>query len=85
MEIQKQLEGIDRKLTTIWHLLSGNELDKSSGLINKVKDIEEEQLKLERKVEKLEKLKDRVFWIFIGMGFPAGIGAWELIKNIFQS
>lgn len=68
----------NNNLTTILILLTGNKLDRDDkGIVGKQND-------LEKRIEALEKWKDRIFWIVIGMSFPAGVGTWELISGIIK-
>lgn len=76
MEAEKKIGDIDRKLDSVLLLLRGNELDKQdSGLVGTVNDIDE-------RVIRLEKWKDRLIAIAIGMSVPAGIGLKEIIVGI---
>lgn len=78
-KIQKDLTEVDDKVTGILAFLRGNELDKDDrGMVGTVND-------LKKRVEYLEKWKDRIFYIMVGMALPAGVGTWELFKNIFTS
>lgn len=76
-QIQDSVSEINTKVTGIIAFLRGNELDREDkGLVGRVNDIE-------KRMENLEKWRDRIFWALIGMGLPAGVGTWELIKTIF--
>jgi hypothetical protein len=76
-QIEKLVAAVDTKVTGIIAFLRGNELDKEDkGLVGRVNEIE-------RRTENLEKWRDRIFWALIGMGLPAGVGTWELVKSIF--
>jgi len=67
---------IDNKLNSILQLLKGHELDKDDkGLVGQTYDHE-------HRIEKLEKLKDRVVNIIIGLSVPAGIGLYDVLKSL---
>lgn len=74
MELEQKVEEINRKVDNILLLIRGNDLNKEdSGLVGTVNDIDE-------RVIRLEKFKDRMIAVAIGMTVPAGIG----IKEIFD-
>lgn len=78
-KIEQAVKEVDAKVTGIRAFLSGNELDKDDkGMVGQMNDV------LQR-VTTLEKWKDRIFYVMIGMALPAGIGTWELVKKIFQT
>lgn len=77
-EIQKQVREVNDKVSRILIMLIGNEYDKDDkGFIGQVNH-------LEKRVEVLEKWKDRAIWVFIGMGIPSGVGIWQLLNEIFK-
>jgi hypothetical protein len=80
--IKKQVQEVNGKVSLILTLLSGNELDKDTGLINTVKLMQKDYDKIEERVAKLEKWKDKFFWMMIGMAMPAGYGISELLGSI---
>jgi hypothetical protein len=72
-----EVDELKMKLDEVLSLLRGNILDKSdNGFIGSVND-------LEKRVNTLEKWKDRIVWLFIGMGLPASVGVIEILKKIF--
>lgn len=72
-----EVDELKKKLDEVLSLLRGNTLDKSdSGFIGSVND-------LEKRVSTLEKWKDRIVWMMVGMGIPASIGVVEILKKIF--
>jgi hypothetical protein len=72
-----EVDELKMKLDEVLSLLRGNILDKSdNGFIGSVND-------LEKRVSTLEKWKDRIVWLFIGMGLPASVGVIEILKKIF--
>ena len=72
-----EVDELKMKLDEVLSLLRGNILDKSdNGFIGSVND-------LEKRVSTLEKWKDRIVWLFIGMGLPARVGVIEILKKIF--
>lgn len=72
-----EVDELKKKLDEVLSLLRGNILDKSdNGFIGSVND-------LEKRVSTLEKWKDRIVWMMVGMGIPASIGVVEILKKIF--
>lgn len=76
-QLTDKVDDIDEKVTSILTLLRGNALDKSdNGIIGAVDS-------LERRLAILEKWKDRIVWMVLGMGLPASVGIMEILKKIF--
>lgn len=71
-----EVDELKKKLDEVLSLLRGNILDKNDqGFIGSVND-------LERRVSGLEKWKDRIVWMFIGMSIPASIGIVEILRKL---
>jgi hypothetical protein len=71
-----EVDELKKKLDEVLSLLRGNILDKSDmGFIGSVND-------LEKRVSTLEKWKDRIVWMVIGMGIPASVGIVEILKKL---
>jgi hypothetical protein len=71
-----EVDELKKKLDEVLNLLRGNTLDKSDqGFIGSVND-------LEKRVSTLEKWKDRIVWMVIGMGIPASVGIVEILKKL---
>jgi hypothetical protein len=76
-QLKDKVDEIGEKVTSILTLLRGNILDKNDqGVIGIVDD-------LVKRVTNLEKWKDRMVWMVIGMGLPASVGIMEILKKIF--
>jgi hypothetical protein len=72
-----EIDELKKKLDEVLSLLRGNHLDKNDqGFIGSVND-------LEKRMTTLEKWKDRIVWMFLGMGIPASVGIVEILKKIF--
>jgi hypothetical protein len=72
-----EIDELKKKLDEVLSLLRGNTLDKNDqGFIGSVND-------LEKRVTSLEKWRDRIIWMVIGMGLPASVGVIEILKKIF--
>lgn len=72
----QEVDELKKKLDEVLSLLRGNILDKNDqGFIGSVND-------LERRMTNLEKWKDRIVWMFIGMGIPASIGIVEILRKL---
>lgn len=75
-ELEKRIIGIETNLSKVLSLLGGNDLDKGDkGIVGTVNDHEE-------RIIKLEKWNDRLVWTVIGMGMPASVGIYEILKKI---
>lgn len=82
MELSEQVNMIDHKVTEILYLLTGTELDKKQGLTHRFNaEIVKNEL-LHKRVVTLEKWRDRVLYILIGMAIPAGYGISTLIHTL---
>ena len=73
--LEKQVGGIDTKVTSILILLRGHEMDKDDKGMIGVQNEHEDRL------IKLEKLKDRLIWFLYGLSIPAGWGIIDMIKK----
>jgi hypothetical protein len=72
----QEVDELKKKLDEVLSLLRGNILDKNDqGFIGSVND-------LINRVSSLEKWKDRIVWMFIGMGIPASIGVMEILRKL---
>lgn len=78
-QLESTVAGIATNVNSILQIVKGNELDKADqGMVG---DIHQ----LKQRVSVLEKWKDRIVWMFIGMGIPAGIGVMEILRTIITS
>ena len=84
MDLEEQVKAIDKKVTTIIHLLTGTDLDKSQGFLHQF----EEQVQvigvLQKRIEKLEKWKDRIIWILVGLALPTGYGIAGILNFLLK-
>jgi len=72
-----EVEELKKKLDEVLSLLRGNTLDKNDqGFIGSVND-------LEKRVSALEKWRDRLVWMVVGMGIPASVGIAEILRKLF--
>lgn len=78
-KMQEDIHRLTKMVEDIYRLMAGHELDKESGIIHQVKDHDE-------RITVLEKYKDKMVYIGIGLaiatGLSAGIGAAGVIKII---
>jgi hypothetical protein len=78
-EIQKleiQVENVDNKVSSILSILRGNDINKEDrGMIGR-------QFDHERRLARLEKLKDKVLWFFVGLSIPASWGVIDIIQKL---
>lgn len=81
-QLSDQVSGIDKKVTSILHLLKGTDLDDEQGLLSEFRQEKAVNKLLHGRVEKLEKLRDKIIYIMVGMSIPAGYGIFEMIKSL---
>ena len=76
--LQEELRKVNEQLNSILVLLKGHELDSSNGLLHRLFCMEE-------KLEKLDRLKDRVTYVLIGCSIPAGWGIIDIANRLLQA
>jgi len=74
-EIKKQLSSIQIAVNEIRITVIGNEYDKESGFISRVKTLEDS-------VDKLERFKDRLTYVIIGMSVPTSYGLFKIFSDV---
>lgn len=78
-ELEKRMAKIEKDLTKVLDLLGGNGIDKNDkGVVGSVNDLDD-------RLSKLEKFKDRILWVGIGMGIPSSIGILKILEIIFET
>ena len=76
--LEQQVETVDNKVDSILSILRGNDMNKDDrGMIGR-------QNEHERRINALEKLKDRSMWFLIGLSIPAGWGMVDIIGKILS-
>jgi len=85
MDLEEQVKAIDKKVTSILHLLTGTDLDRSQGFLHQFEEERKENELLEQRVAKLERWKDRIVWSLVGMALPAGYGIVDILHTIFKT
>ena len=74
--IEKQVGEVNTKVTSILVLLTGHGLDKDDkGMIGVQNDHE-------TRLDKLERLVDRMKWFLFGLAIPAGWGVIDIIQKL---
>lgn len=73
--MQQDIHELKELVQKLYTIIAGHELNKETGIVHQVRDHE-------GRIKKLESLKDRAFWLGIGMMLPAGYGTVEAIKSI---
>lgn len=76
--LQEELRKVNEQLNSILVLLKGHELDSSNGLLHRLYTMEE-------KLEKLDRLKDRITYVLIGCSVPAGWGIIDLTTKLLAA
>lgn len=92
--VKKEIESVHKKVDTIFSIVVGNEYDATMGLLNKYGQVISKMEQMEKKFEdsrkednirflKLEKWKDRISYIAIGISLAAGGGIWAALQALF--
>lgn len=92
--LRRELEEVDGKVDTIREdirtiitLLTGTKYDESQGLINRFEketmDNETRFDKMEKRLDTIEKLRDRILYIGIGLGMSIGTSVAGFLYNIY--
>jgi hypothetical protein len=86
-QLSKDLEEVMGDVKSILYILTGTEHDSTTGLLNRFAEQKIEAATkiqiLEKRVDKLEKWKDRIIWAGLGMALPAGYGIVDIIHQFF--
>jgi archaellum component FlaC len=61
-DMEEKIGSIDTKLTQVVDAILGNPLTKQGGFVNNIEVLEEKIKALEKKVEKHEEFKKKVYW-----------------------
>ncbi len=74
--VEKKVSSVERKVDSILVILQGNEMDREDkGMIGQTNDHE-------KRIQALEKMKDRIFWFLIGLSAFASWGLMDIIEKI---
>lgn len=77
-QLDKSVGGTNENVKLVISLLKGNELDKSDGgLIGEHND-------LKKRIERLEKFKDRMFWVLITAAGITGLNLFQLLEMVMK-
>lgn len=77
MTTEEQLSNIDKKISLILTIISGNELDKNDkGILGKIASHE-------NRIGKIEDHHEKYKHTLLGMGIASGVGIYAIIKKIF--
>ena len=82
-DMEDKLDKLDVKLTQVVDAILGNPLTKQGGFIDEIKILKDKIASLEKKVEKQDEFKKKVYWatgiiVFIVM-------AMQIITNIYSN
>lgn len=91
--LDQKFDAIEKKADTILAILTGTEYDTTIGLINRFGQFISNMEKLEKKIYefkkeqddrilKIEKWKDKISYISIGISLAAGGGLWAAIQAV---
>ena len=83
-DMEEKIGSIDTKLTQVVDAILGNPLTKQGGFIKEVETLKAEIVKLEKKVEKHEDFKKKVYWAaaIIGVLFVGAEYITKIIANL---
>jgi hypothetical protein len=74
--VEEKIGNIDKNVNLMVILLRGNEFDSSDrGMIGK-------QTEQDRRIERLEKFKDKMIWVMIGAGVIGGLNLVQVIDMV---
>lgn len=82
-DMEEKIVSIDTKLTQVVDAILGNPLTKQGGFVKDIESLEEKIKTLEKKVEKHEEFKKKVYWAAAILGTLI-MGA-EYITKIFAN
>lgn len=74
--VENKIENIDKNVNLMVILLRGNEFDSNDrGMIGK-------QSEQDRRIERLEKFKDKMIWVMVGAGVIGGLNLVQVIDMV---
>lgn len=77
--VETTVENINKNVNLMVILLRGNEFDKSDGgMIGDNND-------MKRRLERLEKFKDKMIWVLTGAGVVTGLNLVQLIDMVITA
>lgn len=77
--VEEKVNNIDKNVNLMVILLRGNEFDKSDGgMIG-------EQTELRRRLDRLEKFKDKMIWVLVGASLVTGLNLVQLIDMVITA
>jgi len=81
--MEDKLDKLDVKLTQVVDAILGNPLTKQGGFVNEIDVLKEKIISLEKKVEKQEEFKKKVYWVAGIIVFL--VMAMQIITNIYSN
>lgn len=82
-DMEDKLDKLDVKLTQVVDAILGNPLTKQGGFVNEIDVLKEKIISLEKKVEKQEEFKKKVYWVAGIIVFI--VMAMQIITNIYSN
>lgn len=76
-DFRKEFADLQQKVTEIYQILIGHQHDEAMGLLYWKKESE-------KRILKLEKFRDKLIWIAVGMSIPTGLGIFKIVQIIVQ-
>ena len=80
-ELEEKIDDINTKLTQVVDAILGNPLTKTGGFINDIFVLKEKLDNLERKVNRQEEFKKKVYWV--GGGLVGLLMVVQYLANIY--
>jgi hypothetical protein len=82
-DMEDKLDKLDVKLTQVVDAILGNPLTKQGGFVHEIDVLKEKIISLEKKVEKQEEFKKKVYWVAGIIVFL--VMAMQIITNIYSN
>jgi hypothetical protein len=82
-DMEEKIGSIDTKLTQVVDAILGNPLTKTGGFISDIDSLQKKISELEKKVEKHEDFKKKVYWAIAILGGLLLLG--QYVSNIYSN
>lgn len=77
-KFEKEFTDLKEKVNVIYQYIVGHEHDEAVGLIHWKKESE-------KRITALEKFKDKLMWVGIGVSIPTGLGFFKIVEFIIEA
>lgn len=76
-KIEQEIADLKEMVKDLHRLLVGHEHDEAVGLLHWKKESE-------KRITTLEKFKDKIIWVGIGMSIPGGLGVFKIVEYLLK-